>query len=64
MFKENYLVRKNPVLHFAEVLLKGLTLGRHAIACATILRLRALLYLGCLRYYTCVRHISACASIL
>ena len=29
--------------------LKGPTLGRH---------------LGCVRYYTCVRHISACASIL
>ena len=43
---------------------KGPTLGRHASACATILRLRALLYLGCVRYYTCVRHISACASIL
>ena len=45
--------------------------GRHVSAGATILgsmcyyiRLRALLYLGCVRYYTCVRHISACASIL
>ena len=27
------------------------------------IRLRALLYLGCVRYYTCVRHISACISI-
>ena len=27
-------------------------------------QVRALLYLGCVRYYTCVRHISACASIL
>ena len=43
---------------------EGPTLGRHVSACATILRLRALLYLGCVRYYTCVRHISACASIL
>ena len=30
---------------------KALTLGRHVSACATILRLRALLYLGCVRYY-------------
>ena len=43
---------------------EGPTIGRHVSACATILRLRALLYLGCVRYYTCVRHISACASIL
>ena len=43
---------------------EGPTLGRHVSACATILRLRALLYLGCVRYYTFVRHISACASIL
>ena len=27
-------------------------------------QVHALLYLGCVRYYTCVRHISACASIL
>ena len=31
---------------------KAPTLGRHVSACATILRLRALLYLGCVRYYT------------
>ena len=43
---------------------KAPPLGRHASACATILRLRTLLYLGCVRYYTCVRHISACAIIL
>ena len=30
---------------------KAPTLGRHVSACATILRLRALLYIGCVRYY-------------
>ena len=57
MFKENYAVRKNPVLHFAEVLLKGLTLGRHASACATILRLHALLYLRALVYCNFLRKV-------
>ena len=28
------------------------------------MQVRALLYLGCVRYYTCMRHVSACASIL
>ena len=37
---------------------KAPTLGRHVSACNTILRLRALLYLGC------VRHARACATIL
>ena len=27
-------------------------------------QVHALLYLGCVRYYTCMRHISACTSIL